>query len=53
MTPSLMPTGLDAQHLLDPSSMSVVIVIVQSSNLPEHDVPPSTPHVQYIVKRKT
>ena len=28
MTPSLMPTGPDAQHMLDPSSTSVVIVIV-------------------------
>ena len=28
MTPSLMPAGPDAQHMLDPSSMSVVIVIV-------------------------
>ena len=29
MTPSLMPAGPDAQHMLDPSSMSVVIVIVR------------------------
>ena len=28
MTPSLMPAGPDAQHMLDPYSMSVVIVIV-------------------------
>ena len=28
MTPSLMPTGPDAWHMLDPASMSVVIVIV-------------------------
>ena len=28
MTPSLMPAGPDAQHMLDPSSISVVIVIV-------------------------
>ena len=30
MTPSLMPTGLDAQHMPVLSSMSVVIVIVNS-----------------------
>ena len=30
MTPSLMPTGPDAQQLLDTSSMSVVIVTVTS-----------------------
>ena len=28
MNPSLMPAGPDAQHMLAPSSMSVVIVIV-------------------------
>ena len=28
MTPSLMPGGPDAQHMLDPSSKSVVSVIV-------------------------
>ena len=28
MTSSLMPTEPDAQHVLDPSSMSIVIVIV-------------------------
>ena len=30
MTPSLMPTGPEAQHVLDTSSMSVVIVIKKS-----------------------
>ena len=34
MTPSLMPTWPDAQHLLDSSSMRVAIVIVTSARLP-------------------
>ena len=34
MISSLMPAGPDAQHMLDPSSMSVVIVIVTAAGLP-------------------
>ena len=39
MTPSLMPTGPDAQHSLDTFSMNVVVVIVPSS--PTTHVQPS------------
>ena len=33
MTPSLMPTGPDAQHVSDPSSMSVVTLSERGAKL--------------------
>ena len=37
MTPSLLPSGPNAQHMLNPSSMSVVIVMVQRKDVLQDD----------------